>query len=366
MANYRILWVDEEVSNNFVKGAALYGLEVEQFTSWDLGKAALSDKSLDWDAVILDGNCVLKEGEGRNSDFLYQAVSEMKSVMVERGISIPWYVLSSGSADDFEKTLSRVSMGEREKMTDKWGRLYYHKTKEEVEALFQSICQAASQSVKNRIRFLYADVFDTIDRYFDRRAEEVMMTIMTALHFPEENRKFDPVAYYTQMRRILEYLFRAANKIGALPDEMMQDDKINLTNSSCYLDGQEVKVGRNLVLQVDRDEERIFPPIIAGIVKKIINIANKQTHTTDMTQEEEEILRDYYKTVGSSNMLFGYALQLCDVIVWFGTWAKSHPDPLANRKMCFRKQPARRSYTPAARVRQTRPPRPGRTPGKES
>ncbi len=337
MSKYRVLWVDEEVSSNFIKGAGMYGLEVEQFTSWDLGRSALGDKSIMWDAVILDGNCVLRKGEERSSDFLYQAVSEMKEVMVQRGISIPWYVLSSGSAEDFEKTLSRIAMGERTNMAERWGRMAYRKTKEEVEELFLTICKAASQSVENRIKFLYASVFETLERYFDQRASEVMMTIMTALHFPEENRKFDPVAYYTQMRRILEYLFRATNKIGVLPDEMMQDDKINLTNSSCYLDGQEVRVGKT-ILQVDRSEERIFPPIIAGIVKKIINIANKQTHTADITQEEEDILTEYYRTVGSSHMLFGYALQLCDVIEWFGTYAKSHPDPLANRRTCFRKQ----------------------------
>lgn len=342
MNEYNVLWVDDEVNPHMIEEAKRYGLEVTQFTSWDLGRGALGDKSLTWDAIILDGNCVLNDGEQKNSDFLYQAVSEMREVMVTRGISIPWYVLSSGTAADYKKTLARIGMGERDRMTEHWGRMAFNKTNEEVAELFTCICRAASQSPENKIRHIYANVFDALDEHFDQRASEVMMTILMALHYPEENRRFDPVAYYTQMRRILEYLFRAANKIGVLPDEMLLDNKINLTNSSCYLDGQEVNIGHKTILQVNREVGRIFPPIIAGIVKKIINIANKQTHTSDITKEEEDILNDYYKMVGSSNMLFGFALQLCDVISWFGTYAKAHPDIVANRKTCFKK----RAYEP--------------------
>ena len=209
----------------------------------------------------------------------------------------------------------------------------YGKSDEERDELLLAICKSASQSVKNRIRRMYGTVFDTLDKYFDERAEDVMMTILTVLHYPEENRNFDSVVYYTQMRRILEYLFRASYKLGLLPDELMAGDKVNLTNSSCYMDGQIVKVANQKRVKLRGRNVSIFPPIIAGIVKKIINVANKQTHTADVTSEEGEVLREYAKLVGSSNMLFGYALQLCDVLTWFGNYANAHPNVLENRRM---------------------------------
>ena len=330
---YHVLWVDEERDERFVNLAKRYGIEMVQRTSWERGRDELNDHSQIWDAVVLDGNCALMEGEDRNPDFLYQAVTEMKEVMAMRGMSIPWYVMSSGSAEDFDKTLERIELGDRKRQEEHWGRMAFGKSAEEREELLLTICKSASQSVKNRIRMMYGTVFDTLELYFDERAEEVMMTILTVLHYPEENRKFDPVVYYTQMRRILEYLFRAAYKLGLMPDELMAGDKVNLTNSSCYMDGQVVKVANQKRVKLRGRNVSIFPPIIAGIVKKIINVANKHTHTVDVTSEEGEVLREYYREVGSSNMLFGYALQLCDVLSWFGNYAKSHPNVLENRKM---------------------------------
>lgn len=330
---YQVLWVDEEKDYRFVNMAKRYGIEVVQRTSWERGRDELIDRSQHWDAVILDGNCVLMEGEACNPDFLYQAVTEMKEILARRGMTIPWYVMSSGSAEDFDKTLERIELGDRKRQEDHWGRMYFGKSMEEREQLLLTICKSAAQSVKNRIRWMYGTVFDTLEEYFDERAEDVMMTILTVLHYPEENRKFDPVVYYTQMRRILEYLFRAAHKLGLIPDELMVGDKVNLTNSSCYLDGQVVKVAGQKKLKLRGKDARIFPPIIAGIVKKIINVANKHTHTADVTSEEGEVLREYYREVGSSNMLFGYALQLCDVLSWFGNYARAHPNVLENRKM---------------------------------
>ena len=333
MNQYRVLWVDEEIDGGFVRLAESYGLEVLQYTSWERGKAAFVAQASAWDAVILDGNCVIEEGGPVSGDFLYQAASELKEAMAQKGVSVPWYVMSSGSAEDFAKTLSRIELGDRKRQADRWGRMAYGKSEGEREQLLLAICRAVSHSHENKIRFMYGEVFESLDLYFDRRAAQVMLTILEALHYPEENRKFDPVAYYTQLRRILEYLFRAANKLGLLPDELLHGDKVNLTNSSCYLDGQIVKGDNHATMKLKGYEARVFPPIIAGIVKKIINVANKETHTTDITQEEQDILSGYYSEVGSHYMLFGYALQVCDVVTWFGNYAKAHPDVLENRKM---------------------------------
>ena len=142
---------------------------------------------------------------------------------------------------------------------------------------------------------------------------------MKALHFPEENRNFDPVLYYTQLRRILEHLFRAANRLGFLPDSVMgSSDKVNLANSSLYLAGREVNLGNGKVVRYKKPGQYIFPPVISQIVKSILVVANKNSHTVELDTQGRTIIQDYYNSLHSNNFLFGYTLHLCDVIIWFG------------------------------------------------
>jgi len=319
---YHIIWVDEEPDSiGLTELGRRYDIDVQQYRSWERARTALKNRFETFSAIVLDGKCVVNDGDAPSPDFLYQAVREMEAIFAQNEDMLPWYVLSSGSAPDFAKTLERISMGQRSEMEQEWGRLYYRK-ESDLNELIVAIRHAVARRKDNKIRSMYRDVFETMEKYFTPDARQTMMEILKALHFPEENRSFDAVLYYTQLRRILEHLFRAMNRLGVLPDEVMgPSDKVNLANSSLYLAGREVNLGKRTV-RYKRPGQYVFPPVISQIVKSILVVANKNSHTVELDSMGRTIIQDYYNSLHSNNFLFGYALHLCDVIIWFGRYAR--------------------------------------------
>lgn len=319
---YRVLWIDEEPDKlQFIDKGRRFDLDIQQFNSWDKARTVLENRFDSVSAIVLDGRCVINAGEEPDPDFLYQVVRELEAIFAQHEEPLPWYVLSSGTTPDFDKTLQRVAMGHRDTMESEWGRMFYRKDCD-LQDLCLSIRHAVTLKKDNKVRALYRDVFNTMDIYFTPDAKQTMLDILKALHFPEENRNFDPVLYYTQLRRILEHLFRALNRIGVLPDEVMgSNDKVNLANSSLYLAGRDVNQGGRIV-RYGKPGHYVFPPVISQIVKSILVVANKNSHTVELDTMGRTVIQDYYNSLHSNNFLFGYTLHLCDVIIWFGRYAK--------------------------------------------
>lgn len=330
---YKVLWVDEEKNViDLATEARKHGIIIYQYDCWEQAREILERRFEAFSAIILDGNCVINAGENPNPDFLYQAVREMESIFAKHEESLPWYVLSSGRSEGFDQLISRISMGEREKRTEDWGKVYFPKPDgNDNSSLFElciAIQHACSQRVKIKVGRLYSGVFEVLKNHFDPQSCNTMLDILVALHYPEENRNFDAVLYFTQLRKILENLFRACNRIGVLPDEVLgQEDKVNLANSSLYLAGREVSLGRKTV-RYGKPGDTVFPPVIAQIVKSVLVVANKNSHTTELNPQETTVMRDYYNSLHSNNFLFGYALHLCDVILWFGNFSRQTPPPI--------------------------------------
>lgn len=326
---YRVLWVDEEPDRlGFIEYGRRYELDIQQYRSWDKARALLSNRFDTIAAVVLDGQGVLNAGDEPNPDFLYQVVREMEVIFAQHEEPLPWYVLSSGTAPDFEKTLVRIGMGAREEMSDEWGRLYYRKGSD-LQDLCLAVKHAVARQKGNKIKNLYGEVFRVMEQYFPPDARQTMLDILVALHYPEENRNFDPVLYYNQLRRVLEHLFRAANRIGVLPLEAMgSSDHINLNNSSLYLSGRDVNIGQGRIIRYGRPGETVFPPVVAQLVKNILVVANKNSHTSELHSQGPAAIQDYYNSLHSNNLIFGYTLHLADVIIWFGRYArKQAPRP---------------------------------------
>lgn len=322
---YRVLWVDEEEDRwGFKDEARRFDILIYQYHSWEEAKLVLDRRFEAFSAIVLDGNSVIKENEQPTPDFLYQVVREMESLFAQHEEPLPWYVLSSQKGSSFKETLHRVSMGERQEITDQWGPVGYSKD-DEIQALCNQLRRVVGQRKENKIGRMYRPVFTVLRDYFNAEASNVVLDILMALHYPETKHNFDAVLYYTQLRRILEYLFRSANQLGILPDEVMGDsEKINLTNSSLYLSGREVLLGHGKIVRFGKPGDAFFPPIIAQLVKSILVVANKNSHTSELGTLEMNTLRNYYDTIRSDNMLFGYTLQLCDVIVFFGKQADKY------------------------------------------
>ena len=68
----------------------------------------------------------------------------------------------------------------------------------------------------------------------------------------------------------------------------------------------------------------VFPNDVAMIVKNILNYSSSDSHT----DEEKPYLIDEE----NKELFFGYLMQLCHVIKWFGKYADEHSNVEENRK----------------------------------
>ena len=344
---YKVLLVDD----NKALGASLqpqaeqYCLDLQQCECWEDAKQVLSNKNdfLEWDAIILDARCVDKKGSSADLHFLQIALTDFNGLCERFNSEIPWYVLTAGGKEDFNFVMEGIKRIPRDEKG--WGKMLYFKDKpcdedgkNDVDYLFENIQRAAPLRTRNKIKHQYSALFKVINScQFEPESEDIMISVLSALHFPEENKGFDPVLYYNRLRQMVEYLFRAANKIGLLPDYFIEEGKVNLQGSSLYLAGGSFTPSKDpkiLSIRYGEDEESIFHKNIASIVKNVLSVTSHHSHTIEIDKEDEEELSAYYLETCSPYLLFGYALQLCEVIIWFGNYAKSHNDREANLAKC--------------------------------
>ena len=344
---YKVLLVDD----NKALGASLqpqaeqYCLDLQQCECWEDAKEVLSNKNdfLEWDAIILDARCVDKKGSSANLHFLQIALTDFNRLCERYNSEIPWYVLTGGGEKDFDFAMEGTKRIPRDEKG--WGKMLYFKDKpcdedgkNDVDYLFENIQRAAPLRTRNKIKHQYSALFEVINScQFEPESEDIMISVLSALHFPEENKGFDPVLYYNRLRQMVEYLFRAANKIGLLPDYFIEGGKVNLQGSSLYLDDKPFTPSKDstiLSIRYGEEGERVFHKNIASIVKNVLSVTSHHSHTIEIDKEDEKELLAYYLETRSPNLLFGYALQLCEVIIWFGNYAKSHNDREANLAKC--------------------------------
>lgn len=344
---YKVLLVDDNkaLGTSLQPQAEQYCLDLQQCECWEDSKRVLSNKNdfLEWDAIILDARCVDRKGSPADLHFLQCALRDINVFCERYNSKIPWYVLTAGGKEDFEfvmEDVRRIPRDEKE-----WGKMLYFKDKpcdengkDDIDYLFENIQKAAPLRTRNKIKHQYSALFEVMKScQFEPESEDIMISVLSALHFPEENKGFDPVLYYNRLRQMVEYLFRAANKIGLLPDYFIEGGKVNLQGSSLYLDDKPFTPSKDstiLSIRYGEEGERVFHKNIAGIVKNVLSVTSHHSHTIEIDKEDEEELLAYYLETRSPNLLFGYALQLCEVIIWFGNYAKSHNNKEANLAKC--------------------------------
>ncbi len=344
---YKVLLVDDNkaLGTSLQPQAERYSLDLQQCECWEDSKQVLSNKNdfLEWDAIILDARCVDRKGSPADLHFLQIALTDFNGLCERFNSEIPWYVLTAGGKEDFEFVMEGIKRIPRDEKG--WGKMLYFKDKpcdengkDDIDYLFENIQKAAPLRTRNKIKHQYSALFEVMKScQFEPESEDIMISVLSALHFPEESKGFDPVLYYNRLRQMVEYLFRAANKIGLLPDYFMEGGKVNLQGSSLYLAGETFtpsKDSTNLFIRYGEKGESVFRKNIASIVKNVLSVTSHHSHTIEIDKEDEEELLAYYLETCSPYLLFGYALQLCEVIIWFGNYAKSHNDREANLAKC--------------------------------
>lgn len=332
---YKVLWIDDDES--IVEGtrsvAEDYSLDLVHITNWKDAEKLLKEQFEEFSAIILDANCKLDASQLERELFIPTVMPSLTAIFGEKKKYIPWYILSAGTMANFSFVVESVHL-HHISHEEEWGKMLYMKDAEDgkpnsVSVLFENIQRIAKDQAINTILCRNKEVFSYLGegKLIDSRARKAMLKMLSVLYNPEDNIKYEYAG--NPLRKVMEYIFRTARKQGLLSDDCFDDkDHIILLNASRFMAGLEVNCykGKTITHKVRWGEsgDTIFDNDVAMIVKNILNYSSADSHT------EEE--KPYFVEEENRELFFGYVMQLCHVIKWFGNYVKNHPDVLENKK----------------------------------
>lgn len=319
----KIMWVenDPEVIQTYPLEAEGFDLELVPFEYWDKAESVLKQDPDKWAAIILDAKCKLHEDSTDDAQtFLSNVTLSIQSICHGKRF-IPWFVLSGQAEDDIKKIIPEV----RKEWDGDWHKAYYDKNTDR-ELLFRRIRHMARRymSASMKIRQMYKPVFDAIEKLQLHDDVDVYLTdLLSELHFPELDDK-DYNDKLPKVRQIIEYIFRSMITHGMLPEQK----RINLQWSNALLSGKECyDKNKEVVAKGDK----ILPTICADNLIHMIHTCGADVHSRNEKDENTKSTKEYMDMVGnSSNLLKSYALQLCDVILWYAHYSSLHDDEEIN------------------------------------
>lgn len=304
-----VLWIedDAEGSKSFITLCEASGIKLHIYTTRDEGCRELEKDKSKWDAVILDAKCPVRENSVAN-------ITGLGNILQVIGKSIPTFVYT-GQPDIISDCVFKEMCGEVP---------IYEKGKG-TRPLIEAVLESTKKMAKIKRR--YAQIFNIVEKRFGENAieiEDILLKMLTPLHFEDERFRFQADAYLVVLRKLLEYLFRVYHSYGLLPDECIPGGKVNLTYCSLYLSGKKVENGGWSV----KSKLNIVPEYMSYNIRSIIETGGIGAHTPDVKG---------VPIIGCvESLVYGYALHLCDMIIWQDDYIETHPIKKENQAMCIR------------------------------
>ena len=317
--SYNVLWFDDDFHtlNDIDEKAMLADINLVGFSNAEGGLVELRSNLHKYDAVIVDGIFYLNT-DTSNNKVTDKAMAEVATQLakLENQKKIPWFILSGQPGFTKDKNPFADHFKEN--------KVYDKLSNDDLEQLWKDIKQEADNQIDTQIRHEYKEVFDVCtDKYVGIECQKPLMQILKSMKTSVE--VFDDELYFTQIRIVLEWMFRASNRLGLLHDACIPDGKVNLSDSSKFLSGADSK-HFNVNCSVAH-----FPKIIAGNVYSIINITGAASHTTEADTKNNINLSAYRKMINTPYLLYSLTFQLMDVLIWFKEYADQNSDVEQNK-----------------------------------
>ena len=324
MKDYNVIWIDDEWEDQieFKEECEELNIHLRPFSYQKAGMDELDKNPNSWDAVILDGEIKDKsDNELPSTKGLLNALKHLSSMPLNKKVP---YFISTGK-DKVKKN---------EMLEDE---VIYEKGDDD-EKLIDVIRSTIDNIEQFKIKVLYRDAIDQLNK-ISPNASEVILDILESMHYPDSHPDFNPILYYNQLRQILEYNFRAANKVCIVPDACF-DNKGNPNLSQCshYLSGNnatEAKVRYGEYRGKD-DYDKIVPKHIELMMRLILDLGNINSHSVKLSDSEEKELEYYFNNnvFNSRYLIYSLTLNACEITLWFKNYIKSHQNIEENKKMC--------------------------------
>jgi len=351
---YCVLWVEDKDEEDFVQGfvmnAEIYGIELVKKSNWQEAEQTLKNRFDEFSAIILDANCKMTPDKLEEGQFIPKVMQKLLPLFEDRKKVIPWYILSAGTMEKFDFVVN-IAMYAHSPYEDEWGQMLYIKDVPDDDPkhwskLLENIQQVAKDQTNNIILYRHHDVFKYLgdNKPIDKYARTELSKMLRVLYFPNEEVqgfKFEG----NPLRKVMEYVFRAALKYGLLPNECIErDNQINLLESNRFMSGLNTKhsnlrYGKPGSLKDGRGGDTIFPEYLGHITRAIIEFGSIDSHTNEAFPYTIGD-KDLELTEVEKELFFSYVLQVCHVVKFFGDFVAKHNDVTANKSMIKAVEPA--------------------------
>jgi hypothetical protein len=315
---YNVLWIDDEHNDEallpFILQAEQQDIILEGYGSFKEGFNALETNINYYDVILLDAlffedeNSETPNPVGLGSAI--QKINELKNKKI-----FPYFVLSGQThfTDVTNPILEAFQL-----------KCYNKKNPEDVKELLGAIKNEADAQIDLQIKHANQLLFKVIKQYPDS-VRDIFIDVFKGLK--GLNNLFDDQLYFTQLRIILETMFRMANSLGLLHDKCVQvnGNQVNLTESYLFLSGLDTnhfKVNCSVIH---------FPKLISNNVKNIIHTTGAASHTSVVDITQNIHIQAYRKDISTPYLLYSLALQLMDVLIWFDGYSKLNNDMAINK-----------------------------------
>lgn len=351
---YCVLWVEDKDEENFVQGfvmnAEIYGIELVKKSNWQEAEQTLKNHFDEFSAIILDANCKMTPDKLEEGQFIPKVLQKLLPLFEDRKKVIPWYILSAGTMANFSFVVD-IAMDAHLPYEDEWGQMLYIKDVPDDDPnhwskLLENIQQVAKDQTNNVILYRHRDVFKYLgeNKLIAKFARTELRKMLSVLYFPNEGVqgfKFEG----NPLRKVMEHIFRTALKYGLLPKECVErDDQINLLESNRYMSGLNTKhsnlrYGAAGPKYEGRGGDSIFPEYLGNITRGIIEFGSIDSHTNEafpytIDDKDLELSED------EKELFFGYVLQVCHVVKFFGDFVEKHPNEAENKSLIQAVEPA--------------------------
>ncbi len=331
----QVLWVENDpvVIEAYPLEAEEYGVQLVPFSCFDDAYTALREDYNRWDAIILDAKCKVKETDvDKAIPFLTQSTNRIAELAKDNNKTIKWYILSGQGEEAISDAIPDTRLAWDRDWTDSTNKKFYSKETDR-GALFTRIkehyCSSLEFQIKNDI---YKNVFISLENLgISEFTESILLDILLPLHYPEKQVSFKPVHHYTQLRILIEYLFRACYKVGLVPDQCVPNGLVNLNQCLMYLSGKPAEVAG---VRYGGIGEKIIPEYIEQIIHSVLSFGNVHSHTVKLENEDIIKIENILHSSQSNFLIFGLMLQLCEVITWLAKYVSVHDDKEINLFFC--------------------------------
>lgn len=316
---YNVLWIDDQwdTLDGFIeKAATVYNLSITPYRTSKAGIEAIRSDLDKWDAVILDAKG-LDESENEATDVI--GLRKAKDFLLSLSKPIPYFIYT-GQTDYLSSDFFKSAFGDFYSKYDGYNKI------------LKAVVEAIEKKVENQTIHNYQDLFSSLESLgISEYTKDTFLDILLPLHYKEKEEGFRPVHHYTQLRKVIEYLFRECHRVGLVPDACISNGIINLNQCSLYLAG---KNPEKINLRYGEEGDRIIPKHIERIIRSVLELGNTCSHSVELDDEDKEKIEELFRSFKSNYLIYGLTLQLCEAVVWFANYIANHNDKEENLNNC--------------------------------